>query len=52
VNIKPPVPKPLAGLVIRPELRYDRALNDDTRPFNDSSDRDQFTAGIDCILTF
>ena len=44
VNIKPPVPKPLAGLVIRPELRYDRSLND-TRPFNDSSDRDQFTAG-------
>jgi hypothetical protein len=51
VNIKPPVPKPMAGLVIRPELRYDRSLND-TRPFNDSSDRDQFTAGIDCLLTF
>ena len=51
VNIKPPVPKPLAGLVIRPELRYDRSLND-TRPFNDSSDRDQFTAALDIILTF
>jgi hypothetical protein len=51
VNIKPPVPKPLTSLVIRPELRYDRSL-DDTRPFNDSSDRDQFTAGIDFLLTF
>ena len=51
VNIKPPMPKPLAGLAIRPEIRYDRSLND-TRPFNDSSDRDQFTAGIDFIVTF
>ena len=51
VNIKPPVPKPLGGLTIRPELRYDRALTN-TRPFNDSSDRDQFTVGLDCILIF
>lgn len=51
VNIKPPMPKPLAGLAIRPEIRYDRSLNN-TRPFNNSSDRDQFTAGIDFILTF
>jgi Putative beta-barrel porin-2, OmpL-like. bbp2 len=51
VNIKPPVPKPMAGLVIRPEIRYDRALNG-THPFNDSSDRDQFTAALDFILTF
>ena len=51
VNIKPPVPKPTAGLVIRPELRFDRALNG-TRPFNDSSDRNQFTASIDVIITF
>jgi hypothetical protein len=51
VNIKPPMPKPLAGLSIRPELRYDRALND-TRPFNDSRDRDQFTAAIDVLLSF
>ncbi|MEP6699399.1 MAG: outer membrane beta-barrel protein [Verrucomicrobiota bacterium] len=50
-TIKPPVPKPVASLQIRPELRFDRALND-TRPFNDSSDRDQFTAGIDVILGF
>src|ERR1700731_2839993 len=51
VNIKPPIPKPLAGLAIRPEIRYDCSLND-TRPFNNSGDRDQFTAGIDFIVTF
>jgi Putative beta-barrel porin-2, OmpL-like. bbp2 len=51
VNIKPPVPKPVVSLVIRPELRFDRALNG-TRPFNDSSDRNQFTASIDVIITF
>ena len=51
LNIKPPMPKPLAGLAIRPEIRYDCSLND-TRPFNNSSDRDQFTAGIDFIVIF
>jgi hypothetical protein len=51
LNIKPPVPKPAASLVIRPELRFDRALNG-TRPFNDSSDRNQFTIGIDVVITF
>ena len=51
VNMKPSMPKPIAGLTIRPELRYDRSLNK-TRPFNDSNDRDQFTLGVDFILTF
>jgi hypothetical protein len=51
VTIKPPVPKPLTGLMIRPELRYDRSLNH-TRPFNDSADRDMLTAGIDVVVTF
>src|SRR6266567_7012132 len=51
LNIKPPVPKPAASLVTRPELRFDRALNG-TRPFNDSSDCNQFTAGIDVIVIF
>ena len=51
VNIKPPMPKPLAGLAIRPEVRYDRSLNG-TRPFNQSSDQDQFTLGIDFLLNF
>ena len=51
VNIKPVVPRPAVSLVIRPELRFDRALNG-THPFNDSSDRDQFTAGVDVIIGF
>ncbi len=51
VTIKPAVAKPLAGLMIRPELRYDRALNG-RRPFNDSSDRGMLTAGIDLIFSF
>ena len=51
VNIKPPMPKPIPGLTIRPELRYDRALNG-THPFNDSRNADQFTMGVDFILTF
>ena len=51
LNIKPTIPKPAASLVIRPELRFDRALNG-TRPFNDSSERNQFTVGIDVIIGF
>lgn len=55
VTIKPNVPKPLAGLLIRPEVRYDRALTD-TRPFSDSTAladrRDQITIGLDVILEF
>ncbi|HEY4271476.1 MAG TPA: porin [Candidatus Udaeobacter sp.] len=51
LNIKPTVPKPAASLAIRPELRFDRALNG-THPFNDSSERNQFTAGIDVIIGF
>jgi hypothetical protein len=51
LNIKPPVPKPATSLVIRPELRFDRALNG-SHPFDDSSDRNQFTAAIDVIINF
>jgi hypothetical protein len=51
LNIKPTVPKPATSLVIRPELRFDRALTG-ARPFNDSNDRNQFTAGIDVIIGF
>ena len=54
VTFKPNVPKPLAGLLIRPEVRYDRALN--TRPFSDSTaqaDRhDQITLALDVVLQF
>ena len=51
LTIKPPVPKPLTGCLIRPEIRYDRSLNG-THPFNDSTDRDQFTTGVDVTFTF
>ncbi|PYI90211.1 MAG: porin [Verrucomicrobia bacterium] len=51
LDIKPPVPKPLTGLTIRPELRIDHSFSD-TRPFNDSSDDTMFTAAIDVILGF
>jgi hypothetical protein len=50
-NIKPAKPKPIAGLTIRPELRFDSALNG-THPYNDSSESNQFTAGIDFVIVF
>src|SRR6267378_838297 len=52
VTLKPPMPKPFAGLLIRPEVRYDRALTDSTKPFDQLTDRDQWTFGIDAILEF
>lgn len=55
VTFKPNVPKPLAGLLIRPEVRYDRALTD-THPFSGSNalgnKKDQVTLGLDVILEF
>jgi hypothetical protein len=51
LDIKPPIPKPLSGLTIRPELRVDHSFSD-TRPFNDSSDDTIFTAAIDVIIGF
>jgi hypothetical protein len=51
LDIKPPVPKPLTGLTIRPELRVDHSFSD-TQPFNDSNDDTMFTAAIDVILAF
>lgn len=51
LDIKPPVPKPLTGLTIRPELRIDHSFSD-TQPFNDSSDDTMFTAAIDVIIGF
>jgi len=52
VTVKPPVPKPLAGLLIRPEVRYDRALTDRFKPFEQNKSRDQWTLGFDVILEF
>jgi hypothetical protein len=51
-TFKVPAPKPLSGLTIRPELRYDAALSSGTAPFGDHDSRHQFTAGIDAIVTF
>jgi putative OmpL-like beta-barrel porin-2 len=40
-------------VVIRPELRYDRAIGGSrNKPFDDSSDSDQFTAAIDVVIAF
>ena len=49
-QIQLPVAKPFAGLVIRPELRYDRSSK--TPAFDDSTKKSQFTFGVDAVLTF
>jgi len=51
VNMKVPVSGFIQGLVIRPEVRMDLALNGN-RPFNDSQDKSMFTFGVDALLTF
>jgi hypothetical protein len=51
VTIKPPKPAFITDLMIRPEIRYDRSPNN-TRPFNDSSGNDMFTAAVDVVVTF
>jgi hypothetical protein len=50
-TIKPPMPDPIAGFSIRPEVRFDGALNA-TKPFNDSSDSGQVTFAVDLVLAF
>jgi opacity protein-like surface antigen len=49
--IKPPVPKQLEGLVIRPEIRYDTSLNS-TTPFGGGTKGSQFTFASDLIIPF
>ena len=51
ITFKPAMPKPFTGLMIRPEFRVDSALNN-TRPFNNSSNRTMLTAAIDFVLQF
>jgi len=51
LNIKPPVPKEIDGLVIRPEIRYDTSLNG-TTPFAAGTKSSQFTFGGDIIVPF
>jgi Putative beta-barrel porin-2, OmpL-like. bbp2 len=52
VTLKPPVPKPLTALLVRPEVRYDRALTDNFSPFDQHTDKDQWTLALDIILQF
>lgn len=51
LNIKPPVAKAIEGFVIRPEIRFDDALNG-TKPFDAGKKTSQFTIGADFILPF
>jgi hypothetical protein len=51
-TIKPNVPKPLSGLSIRPEVRWDRALTDSFTPFKQNTQRDQVTLAIDAVIQF
>jgi hypothetical protein len=49
LTFKPPVPGPIQGLMIRPEIRYDYSLNG-TKPYDGGTDQGQFTFGLDFVL--
>lgn len=51
VNVKPPMRAGAGALLVRPEIRYDRSLND-TTPFAAGTRGHQLTAAIDAILMF
>ena len=48
---KPAAPSPIAGLMIRPEIRYDASLNN-SKPFNAGTNNGAFTMAIDAVLNF
>ena len=48
---KPSLPAPIAGLIIRPELRFDRSLNG-TKPYKGGRDAGSITVATDVILQF
>ena len=52
VTIKLPVPKQFAGLLIRPEVRFDQALTSQFAPFDGNTKRNQWTIGLDAVLEF
>ena len=52
VTIKPPTPKPLTALLIRPEVSYDRALTKQFKPFAQNTSPDQWTLGLDLVMEF
>lgn len=43
--------KPLSNVLIRPEIRFDKAI-DGNKAFTDSSKSRQFTGGLDVIFSF
>jgi hypothetical protein len=51
LTYKPALPAPVAALLIRPELRYDRSLNG-TTAFNSGRDHGAFTVAADAVLGF
>jgi hypothetical protein len=52
VTFKPAdMPAPISGLLIRPEVRYDRDLGG-ARAFNSNKDNGSFTIASDVVLTF
>jgi len=51
LSYKPDLPSPVSVLLIRPELRYDRALGG-THPFNSGRDNGALTLAVDVVLGF
>ena len=52
LNYKPSgLPAPIGSLMLRPEIRYDRALNN-SRPFDAGRDRGSVTLAADAVLGF
>jgi hypothetical protein len=45
------MPAPLTGVILRPEIRYDRALNN-SKPYDDGTDRGSVTLAADVIIQF
>ena len=45
------LPSLISGLLLRPELRYDRTLSN-SRPFDDGRDKGSVTIATDAVLTF
>ena len=51
LTYKPPVPDAFAGTMIRPEVRYDRALAGGT-PYDNGLDKGQVTLAFDIVVPF
>jgi len=51
LTLKPNLPSPVTGLLVRPEVRVDQALSGG-RPFGDGNSATQVTIASDFVLTF